>query len=56
MVEAHSPAVLALRSLRADDLKTTTSIAQSESFHADRLWLNGVEEDIKNPRLQACLR
>ena len=38
-----------------DDLKTTTSVACSPDFEQDRIWLNGNEEDIANPRLQACL-
>eukprot|EP01134_Creolimax_fragrantissima_P006015 CFRG6015T1 len=37
------------------DLKTTTSAALSSTFTADRLWLNGVEETITNPRLQNVL-
>ncbi|XP_026825279.1 diphosphomevalonate decarboxylase isoform X2 [Ooceraea biroi] len=28
----------------------------SRDFKEDRIWLNGREEDIKNPRLQNCLR
>ncbi len=42
-------------SISQDDLKTVTSIALSSTFERDRIWLNGVEEDIKNPRLLACL-
>ncbi|CAG5855070.1 unnamed protein product, partial [Menidia menidia] len=42
--------------LHQDQLKTTTTVATSRSFQEDRLWLNGKEEDIANPRLQSCLR
>ncbi len=37
-------------------LKTTTTIACSRNFQQDRIWLNGKEEDISNPRLQSCLQ
>lgn len=37
-------------------LKTTTTVACSRDFQEDRIWLNGKEEDISQPRLQACLR
>ena len=33
-----------------------TTIARSKNFQTDRIWLNGKEEDIKNPRLVNCLR
>ena len=33
-----------------------TTIARSKDFQNDRIWLNGKEEDIKNPRLVNCLR
>lgn len=36
-------------------LKTTTTAAISKEFTEDRIWLNGQEEDIGQPRLQACL-
>ncbi|KAM4596289.1 diphosphomevalonate decarboxylase [Fundulus diaphanus] len=42
--------------LHQDQLKTTTTVAISRTFQADRLWLNGKEEDINHPRLQSCLR
>lgn len=42
--------------LHQDQLKTTTTVATSRSFEADRIWLNGKEEDINHPRLQSCLR
>lgn len=32
-----------------------TTVAFSPSFTSDRIWLNGLEEDITNPRLAACL-
>lgn len=31
-------------------------MAASETFPADRIWLNGVEESIENPRLQNVLK
>lgn len=37
-------------------LKTTTTAAISKDFTEDRIWLNGREEDVGQPRLQACLR
>lgn len=37
-------------------LKTTTTVACSRDFEEDRIWLNGKEEDINQPRLQSCLR
>lgn len=42
--------------LNQDDLRATTSVAASTGFEADRLWLNGKEESIANPRVQAVLR
>ncbi|XP_075996469.1 diphosphomevalonate decarboxylase [Genypterus blacodes] len=42
--------------LHQDQLKTTTSVCTSRLFEADRIWLNGKEEDINHPRLQSCLR
>lgn len=42
--------------IHQSDLRTVTSITLSAAFVSDRIWLNGVEEDIFNPRLQACLR
>ncbi|XP_010877776.1 diphosphomevalonate decarboxylase [Esox lucius] len=42
--------------LHQDQLKTTTTVACSRSFQEDRIWLNGKEEDINQPRLQSCLR
>lgn len=41
--------------LGQDHLRTTTSVAASVDFTSDRLWLNGTEEDMGNPRLQICL-
>lgn len=37
-------------------LKTTTTAAISKDFTKDRIWLNGREEDVGQPRIQACLR
>lgn len=45
---------VALRFL--SQLKTTTTAAISKDFTEDRIWLNGREEDVGQPRLQACLR
>ncbi|XP_007172621.2 diphosphomevalonate decarboxylase [Balaenoptera acutorostrata] len=42
--------------LHQDQLKTTTTAAISRDFTEDRIWLNGREEDVGQPRLQACLR
>ncbi|XP_057569315.1 diphosphomevalonate decarboxylase isoform X1 [Hippopotamus amphibius kiboko] len=42
--------------LHQDQLKTTTTAAISKDFTEDRIWLNGQEEDVGQPRLQACLR
>nr|XP_020029132.1 diphosphomevalonate decarboxylase isoform X2 [Castor canadensis] len=42
--------------LHQDQLKTTTTAAISKDFSEDRIWLNGREEDMGQPRLQACLR
>lgn len=40
----------------SSQLKTTTTVAISKDFTEDRIWLNGREEDVGQPRLQACLR
>lgn len=42
--------------LHQDQLKTTTTVAISRDFTKDRIWLNGHEEDVRHPRLQACLK
>ncbi|KAG8508171.1 Diphosphomevalonate decarboxylase, partial [Galemys pyrenaicus] len=42
--------------LHQDQLKTTTTAAISSSFTEDRIWLNGQEQDVGQPRLQACLQ
>ncbi|XP_050167476.1 diphosphomevalonate decarboxylase [Myiozetetes cayanensis] len=42
--------------LHQDQLKTTTTAAASRDFTEDRLWLNGAEVDVGQPRVQACLR
>ncbi|XP_037672209.1 diphosphomevalonate decarboxylase isoform X2 [Choloepus didactylus] len=41
--------------LHQDQLKATTTAAISEAFTEDRVWLNGSEQDVGQPRLQACL-
>ena len=33
-----------------------TTVARSKSFSVDRIWLNGIEENIQNPRLANCLK
>uniref|UniRef100_A0A8C9RG38 Diphosphomevalonate decarboxylase n=1 Tax=Scleropages formosus TaxID=113540 RepID=A0A8C9RG38_SCLFO len=42
--------------LHQDQLKSTTTVACSARFKEDRIWLNGKEENINQPRLQSCLR
>ncbi|XP_047566091.1 diphosphomevalonate decarboxylase isoform X1 [Lutra lutra] len=42
--------------LHQDQLRTTTTAVISKDFTEDRIWLNGLEEDVGQPRLQACLR
>lgn len=42
--------------MHQDQLKTTTTAALSRDFTEDRIWLNGREEDVGQPRLQACLQ
>jgi len=38
------------------DLGTLTTVAVSAEFKEDRIWLNGVEQDIENARIQNVLR
>ena len=33
-----------------------TTVCASPDFEADRIWLNGREESVDNPRLANCLR
>nr|XP_054748448.1 diphosphomevalonate decarboxylase-like [Lytechinus pictus] len=42
--------------LHIDQLCTTTTIAGSKHFLEDRLWLNGKEESLENPRVRTCLQ
>ncbi|KAL4642097.1 diphosphomevalonate decarboxylase [Arapaima gigas] len=42
--------------LHQDQLKSTTTVACSAHFKEDRIWLNGKEENINQPRLQSCLK
>ncbi|XP_051884057.1 diphosphomevalonate decarboxylase isoform X3 [Pristis pectinata] len=42
--------------LHQDQLKSTTTVTASRYFKEDRIWINGKEENIENPRLQTCLR
>lgn len=42
--------------LSQDDLKSTTTARADESFGHDKLWLNGVQEEIKaGSRLAKCI-
>ncbi|KAH3675070.1 hypothetical protein WICMUC_002902 [Wickerhamomyces mucosus] len=42
--------------LSQDDLRTLTSVATSEKFNEDKLWLNGKEESLGSERTQNCLK
>jgi diphosphomevalonate decarboxylase len=43
--------------LNQDDLQAKTTVIASPDFEKDRLWLNGIEEDVNaNKRVQAVLR
>ncbi|XP_071635505.1 diphosphomevalonate decarboxylase [Temnothorax longispinosus] len=42
--------------LDTDQLHARTTVMISPDFKEDRIWLNGKEEDIKNARLQNCLK
>ncbi|XP_072169725.1 diphosphomevalonate decarboxylase-like [Diadema setosum] len=42
--------------LHIDHLCTTTSIAASQHFEEDKLWLNGKEQSLDNPRVKTCLQ
>ncbi|XP_011257108.1 diphosphomevalonate decarboxylase isoform X1 [Camponotus floridanus] len=42
--------------LDIDQLHAKTSVMISLDFKEDHIWLNGREQDIKNPRLQNCLK
>lgn len=42
-------------SLHIDHMCTTTTVAASREFIKDRIWLNGREESMDNPRLQTVL-
>jgi diphosphomevalonate decarboxylase len=37
------------------ELQATTTVARSQSFDQDRMWLNGREQSVDNPRLQKCI-
>ncbi|KFM61632.1 Diphosphomevalonate decarboxylase, partial [Stegodyphus mimosarum] len=41
--------------LSKDIMSAKTTVACSEHFKSDKIWLNGKEEDITNPRLQKCI-
>ncbi|XP_033626257.1 diphosphomevalonate decarboxylase-like [Asterias rubens] len=41
--------------LHIDQLCTKTTVAASNKFKTDRIWLNGREESLDNPRLKKCL-
>jgi len=42
--------------LSSDQMHAKTTVARSKSFANDRIWLNGTEENIENPRLANCLK
>ncbi|XP_049852265.1 diphosphomevalonate decarboxylase-like [Schistocerca gregaria] len=42
--------------LSQDDFKTVTTVMASKSFQRDRVWLNGIELDKLDRRLQNCIR
>ena len=42
--------------LSSDQMHAKTTVAKSTNFKQDRIWLNGKEESITNPRLVNCLR
>jgi diphosphomevalonate decarboxylase len=42
--------------LSSDQMHARTTVAVSKDFDADRIWLNGKEESVDNPRLANCLR
>ncbi|BFZ12530.1 hypothetical protein BsWGS_15569 [Bradybaena similaris] len=42
--------------LGQDELRAKTSVAVSETFKEDRIWLNGREESVQSPRIQNVLK
>ncbi|UYV70358.1 MVD [Cordylochernes scorpioides] len=42
--------------LSKEHLCAITTVATSKDFKEDKMWLNGVETDINNPRIQNCLK
>jgi len=42
--------------LSSEQMHAKTTVARSKSFANDRIWLNGTEENIENPRLANCLK
>ena len=42
--------------LSGDQMHAKTTVCASPDFEADRIWLNGREESVDNPRLANCLR
>lgn len=42
--------------LAQEDLRTLTSVATSQDFKQNRLWLNGKEESLNSERTQHCLK
>ncbi|XP_059470339.1 diphosphomevalonate decarboxylase [Neocloeon triangulifer] len=42
--------------LSTDHMHAKTTVMASETFTEDKIWLNGKEESIENPRLQNCLK
>ncbi|KAF4532211.1 hypothetical protein B566_EDAN002274 [Ephemera danica] len=42
--------------LSTDEMHAKTTIMMSPDFKEDKMWLNGREESLDNPRLQRCLK
>ena len=42
--------------LSGDQMHAKTTVCAAPDFEADRIWLNGKEESVDNPRLANCLR
>lgn len=42
--------------LHQDQLRTITTVATSQNFEKDQIWLNGIEQNIENSRLQAVIK
>ncbi|GFS91225.1 diphosphomevalonate decarboxylase [Trichonephila clavipes] len=42
--------------LSKKEMCAKTTVACSEHFECDRMWLNGKEQDLQAPRLQNCIK